>query len=601
MKNKKILLLSLASICLSITSCDLLTSGFFSESTEEKTNTQKEETKDDTKTDDTKTDDTKTDDTKTDGQKTDDTTPDDKKQTYTATFYSYDNVVYRQVSKNVGQRLTLGEVYTSHTDVPKKPRDDVNRKQYVFNRKWKVMNGSHEGEIVTIEINKSYEEEVGKVVGLDVDYDIEYMAQYIESDAEYFVSFYNDNKLITSMGVAYNKKLTSDSLSKEFQGYYEPKGIKEGKLVEFAGWSTDPNASVSQAISYDNLPVVTADISYHAIFKPVDSNSKLVLVVRNTKTPVYFDSEHDFIKNGKNFVYSNNVFTKFNSSAFSDMYEIKARMDVYLGYQNWFTSIGDEAFLVAGGINKMDLGSKITTLGTKSFSSANILEFISSGLTSIGTECFMGATLGSFPQLGKITVIPNGAFKLASFSNSEISLPSTVTTIKEEAFACLTNTVEKFNIPKATTSIDSKAFLPYDLGAQMLIANVYKIQEFSVDTNNTKFSSPNGHLVDKTSNTLVAFGRKNSNIPSSVKTINSFGISGINFNSLTIPSSVTKINDSAFYECKFDELVYGGTEAQFKSALATKTSFSGCNNPDVKFSNNTTKKLDTILSSITSS
>ena len=571
MKNKKFILLGLVCTFFGVTSC----SGFNlflddNNNSSGETQTTKEETQ--TKTDE------------------------NKNKTYTSTFYSYGDVVFKKFTKKSGETVGASELYTQSSDKPTKPRDDTRHKDFTFRSydNWRVLNGSHEGEVISI----SYGSEE---TGLDVDYDIEYEAVYNEVTAQYFVSFYNGDEFITTLSARYNGNLTSDETSKTKQNYYEPQGIVDGRLAEFAGWSKDRNASASNAILYKNLPKVIEDTKYYAIFKPVTTSSKLVYVVRKSNPAVYYDSEHELIKNPSNFGYYENVFNKFSSSAFALTPYGTYSIEVHFAHQNLFTSIGDAAFLNCSKIDKIDLGSKITSVGNSAFQRVEIGSFLSTGLTSIGTNCFQNSTLGSFPQLGQITTIPNSAFRAVQFLNKKITIPNNITTIDEYAFCQLRDTVDVISIPKNTTSIASNAFLPYYLNTSTdstaLPHKTNKIQEFSVASTNTKYSSVDGHLVDKTSRTLLILTNKNLTIPKSISTIAPYAVSGIDFDTLTIPATVTKISPSAFFVCTINTLIYEGGEDQFKNILESGNCFEGYGNTMVQFSDKRKKKLSEILAS----
>ena len=123
-----------------------------------------------------------------------------------------------------------------------------------------------------------------------------------------------------------------------------------------------------------------------------------------------------------------------------------------------------------------------------------------------------------------------------------VIIPDTIKIIGERAFSVCENLTE-IHIPASVESI-AEGFAEY-----------CPLTKITVDPNNKFYDSRNdcNAVVCKKTNTLIQ-GCCNTVIPEGVKVIghSSFqgcGRGGSQFRSLAIPKSVTKISDSAFYDC----------------------------------------------------
>ena len=164
-------------------------------------------------------------------------------------------------------------------------------------------------------------------------------------------------------------------------------------------------------------------------------------------------------------------------------------------------------------------GFSVTSIGDSAFRSCSSLTSVTipSSVTSIGVCAFLFCTgLTSVTIPSSVTSIEPEAFRGCS-SLTSVTIPSSLTSIGRDAFlGC--SSLTSVTIPEGVTSIDTSAFY----GCSSLTS-------FVVDSTNQHYSAINNLLCSKDGKTLVACPR--------------------GLTSVTIPSSVTTIGSSAFYNC----------------------------------------------------
>ena len=214
-------------------------------------------------------------------------------------------------------------------------------------------------------------------------------------------------------------------------------------------------------------------------------------------------------------------------------------------------------------------GSQLQSINTGAFNGCKDLEEFtfegSSTLNKIQADAFSGDDkLKSFVIPEKVTVLERGAFNGASgletiifkqpatmtvigegaFQNAKalkrIELPSTVTTISKDAFNTCSSLTEVV-IPASVTTIDATGF-----------QECAKLEKFTVDKNNTVYSSVDGFLLSKDKKKLVSFPPAKANtyytmLPPTIETIGKQAFYFVQaLENVTIPEKVKKIEDFAF-------------------------------------------------------
>ena len=222
------------------------------------------------------------------------------------------------------------------------------------------------------------------------------------------------------------------------------------------------------------------------------------------------------------------------------------------------TSIGAGAFSYCSSLESITIPSGVTSIGESAFQNCGSLASITipSGVTSIGSLAFLGCNgFTSIIIPDSVTSIGDYAFSVCT-SLKSITFPSSVTSIGENAFyGC--EKLESITIPSSVTSIGEKAF--HGCHPSEFINN----SEITVDFEFTseayrKFGSPADLIVPAHFTSIkdgtfffcdslesVAFeeGSKLTSIGENV-----FSCSSLE--SITIPSSVASIGDSAFSGCE---------------------------------------------------
>lgn len=191
-------------------------------------------------------------------------------------------------------------------------------------------------------------------------------------------------------------------------------------------------------------------------------------------------------------------------------------------------------------------GLPVTAIGSKAFESVRSFKSVSipASVTTIGEYAFAscGVTSVTFATNSQLTTVDRYAF-FSSSSLQSIALPDGVTTIGEAAFnGC--NNITSISIPDSITTIENRA-LRFDSSA----FTVY---------NNAKYlgNSTNPYLVlVKAIDTSIT----TCNIHTDAKLIYAFAFEDCTLlTSVTIPDSVTIIGNSVFYKCDaLESLIIG--------------------------------------------
>ena len=606
----------LALVCLSLGSCSIFnepsSSNQGTDSTTNQTNTDgsqniTEETpiKTDSVEDETKGEEPKVDGDK-EEDKQDDKQEDKQVEYYTATFYSYDRKVFKTIKQEKGKRIQLSSVL-SENNVPIKPSDN-NSIGYVFNWKWKVLNGKLKDQVYTRPSNTS----LNDCYLFDIDYDIGLVALYDETTQKGKINFYDQGKKVCSFEGFYGARLCNENEAKSKFGYSKPCGnIESGRLGTFLGWGEDENSKTGLK-AYSAIPAITKnEVNYYAHYETVKNTNKAVFAkVYADDTKIYTYSEYLEIAKST-FNVENGVLKSINDSILSE--NGKYKYEIYLNaqvdnkitpgkidkteYVN-ITSISSSVFKDNKKLCGISLG-KITTIGSSCFQNTK-LNFFEGGssLKSIGTSCFEGATLSKFPNLGKVTEIPIRAFYSCTFTSKNVEIGDSILSIKEKAFSfakadCLV-------ISKSVTNIDSTAFRVFEVGVDTLTSkqNRFLIKEFKVAEDNSVYRSQNGAIIKKEGNVLIVAGRNTASVPSGVQKIIAHAFSCINYldytgagiSNLSIPQTVSTIEAYAFLNLNIKNITYAGTYNEFKKIIngdswgylvsTTKFTFSDCTKDD---------------------
>ena len=154
-----------------------------------------------------------------------------------------------------------------------------------------------------------------------------------------------------------------------------------------------------------------------------------------------------------------------------------------------------------------------------------------------------------------VTTISTGAFYLSAITSIEV--PDTVTSIGEMAFLGCTS-LKTVKLSTGVAKIEKNAF-----------GSCSALQEVQVAKDNPNFSSLDGVLYSKAQDTLVIYPAAKTDaaytIPSGVTSVAMYAFSENHYlETLTIPNSLIKVGDSAFFNCKnLRSVSYNGTEEEW--------------------------------------
>lgn len=232
---------------------------------------------------------------------------------------------------------------------------------------------------------------------------------------------------------------------------------------------------------------------------------------------------------------------------------------------NSVTSIGEAAFGDCTNLVSVKLPNSITKIGDGAFADCSSLTSVEipSSVKSIGSMCFLGTALTDITIPSSVTSIGDRAFSVCE-SLTNITIPSSVTEIGYGAFyGCDGLTAIEF--PNSVTSIGYEAF--YDcngLTSVVIPSSVTEIgagafaacsnlAEIKVADGNQNFMIKDDCLYSKDVSTLYwcPVGKSAISIPNSVTKIEDSAFEECTrLTDIVIPNSVTEIGDNAFNNCQ---------------------------------------------------
>ena len=233
--------------------------------------------------------------------------------------------------------------------------------------------------------------------------------------------------------------------------------------------------------------------------------------------------------------------------------------------------IGSNAFKGNNNLKTVTVAanSQLESIGTYAFTENSNLESFtfegSTALKTIGQEAFSKDTkLASFDVPANVETINRAAFNgTSSMKHVTFQAPAKIKKIGEAAFQNA-NALENIDLPEGLEEIQKDAFNKCTSLTEIGIpASVNKIdptafqqaenlEKFTVNKNNTVYSSVDGFLLSKDKKKLVSFppakaGTYYTLLPPTIETIGSQAFYAINkLDNITIPEKVNKIERFAF-------------------------------------------------------
>ena len=233
--------------------------------------------------------------------------------------------------------------------------------------------------------------------------------------------------------------------------------------------------------------------------------------------------------------------------------------------------IGSNAFKGNNNLKTVTVAanSQLESIGTYAFTENSNLESFtfegSTALKTIGQEAFSKDTkLASFDVPANVETIHRAAFNgTSSMKHVTFQAPAKIKKIGEAAFQNA-NALENIDLPEGLEEIQKDAFnkctslteigIPASVNkiAPTGFQQAEKLEKFTVNKNNTVYSSVDGFLLSKDKKTLVSFppakaGTYYTLLPPTIETIGAQAFYAINnLKNITIPEKVNKIEKFAF-------------------------------------------------------
>lgn len=233
--------------------------------------------------------------------------------------------------------------------------------------------------------------------------------------------------------------------------------------------------------------------------------------------------------------------------------------------------IGSSAFKSNNNLKTVTVAdnSQLESIGTNAFSENSNLESFtfegSTALKTIASEAFSNDTkLASFDVPANVETINRAAFNgTSSMKHVTFQAPAKIKKIGEAAFQNA-NALENIDLPEGLEEIQKDAFNKCtsltEIGIPASVNKIdptgfqqaEKLEKFTVNKNNTVYSSVDGFLLSKDKKTLVSFPPAKAStyytlLPPTIETIGAQAFYAINkLENITIPEKVNRIEKFAF-------------------------------------------------------
>ena len=254
-----------------------------------------------------------------------------------------------------------------------------------------------------------------------------------------------------------------------------------------------------------------------------------------------------------------------------DIDRVKSDMTLYAG---WTVKTSQEATTSLVFVQE---GNEYTVIGMTGEETVLVIPAEHNGLpvTKIqgeyGTGAFARKAIKSVTIPDSIEDIGQNSFNNCSaLTTVNIGTASHLKKIGNNAFSG-NSSLKEIYLPIGMTELGNSVF-----------NNCGAIERFVVADGNTAYSSPNGHLVENATNTLIR-GANNVEIPDGVEIIASAAFRKSTIAKLEISASVTSIENYIIQDSAVEEIIYRGTEQEWQAIEKAKLWNMGKTEIEVKF------------------
>ena len=263
--------------------------------------------------------------------------------------------------------------------------------------------------------------------------------------------------------------------------------------------------------------------------RPVNGSRTIVSYSVSENNPVYSNDSHGVLFNK-----DKSELICYPCSNASSSYSIPNSVKV----------VGKESFLNSDKLESVDIPNSVTAIEESAFEGCYSLTSVTFGnsIVSIGASAFESCSKLPFINIpASVKTIGEHAFR--STKISEVTIPNSVLSIGQYAFFyCLQ--LESVTIGSSVSFIGKKAF-----GA------CYNLESITVSNNNPYFlNDERGVLYNKEKTQLIQYPTGNSAasyvIPGSVTTVEEDAFNNCDFESISIPDSITSIIPNMFEYCR---------------------------------------------------
>ena len=217
------------------------------------------------------------------------------------------------------------------------------------------------------------------------------------------------------------------------------------------------------------------------------------------------------------------------------------------------TSIGKAAFAYCPSLTSIAIGNSVTSIGDYAFQHCSSLTSINVDANNQNYTSIDGVLYNK--NITNLICCPEG--------KTSITIPNSITSIEYDTFSGCSSLIS-ITIPNSVTSIENYAFSSCSSLTSITIPNSVteigygafqycsSLTSINVDTNHPRYTSIDGVLYSKDITTLICCpgGKTDITIPNSVTFIEESAFYYCKYlTSITIPNSVTSIGRYAFSDC----------------------------------------------------